>query len=96
MLSGVQGGKQQIASRISCNEIDVLLYFKDTRQNAKADDIESELLRMCDLYNVPVATNIATAEVLITALERGDLDWREIVNPRSEYNLQLKSENKRI
>ena len=96
MLSGVQGGKQQIASRIACNEIDVLLYFKDTRQDAMSDDIEIELLRLCDLYNIPVATNIATAEVLITALDRGDLDWREIVNPRSEYNQQLKSGSKRI
>ncbi len=41
---------------------------------------------MCDMYNIPVATNIATAEVLVMALDRGDLDWREIMNPRSEYN----------
>ena len=61
LLAGIQGGKQQIASRISCNEIDVLLYFKDTRPDAKADEVETELLRLCDLYNVPVATNIATA-----------------------------------
>ena len=79
LMSGVHGGKQQIASRISCNEIDVLLYFKDTRQNTKTDDVDMELLRMCDLYNIPVATNIATAEMLIHGLERGDLDWREIV-----------------
>lgn len=96
MLSGVQGGKQQIASRIACNEIDVLLYFKDTRPDAKIDDVESELLRLCDLYNIPVATNIATAEVLITALDRGDLDWREIVNPRSAYNLKKKNVANRI
>ena len=95
LLSGVQGGKQQIASRIACNEIDVLLYFKDTRQDAKTDDVESELLRLCDHYNVPVATNIATAEIVITALERGDLDWREVVNPRSAYNLKLKVTAKR-
>ena len=88
LMAGMQGGKQQIASRISCNEIDVLLYFRDTRPNAKSDDVDSELLRLCDLYNVPVATNIATAEVVITALDRGDLDWREIVNPRSSYNLK--------
>ena len=44
------------------------------------------LLRMCDIHNVPVATNIATAEILIGALEHGDLDWREIVNPKSDYN----------
>ncbi len=93
LLSGVQGGKQQIASRIACNEIDVLLYFKDTRQNVRADDVEIELLRLCDLYNIPVATNIATAEVVITALDRGDLDWREIVNPRSAYNMKRKTSN---
>ena len=40
----------------------------------------------CDRYNIPVATNIATAEVIIMALDRGDLDWRELVNPTSAYN----------
>ena len=45
------------------------------------DDVDIELSRLCDIYNVPAATNIATAEVLIMALDRGDLDWREIVNP---------------
>lgn len=91
LLSGEQGGKQQIASRVSCNEVDVLLYFKDTRQNAQSDEVDVELLRLCDLYNVPVATNIATAEVVITALDRGDLDWREIVNPHSEYNQRARA-----
>ena len=86
LLAGVQGGKQQIASRVSCNEVDVLLYFRDTRADAMQDEIDTELLRLCDLYNVPVATNIATAEALICALDRGDLDWREIVNPRSAAN----------
>ena len=83
LMSGKAGGEQQVASRIAYNEIDVLLNFRDTRTNATTTDEELELLRMCDLYNIPVATNIATAEVIITALERGDLDWREIVNPRS-------------
>ncbi len=96
LLSGEQGGKQQIASRISCNEIDVLLYFKDTRQNARVDDVENELLRLCDLYNVPVATNIATAEVVVMALDRGDLDWRETFNPRSSYNLKQKAAGKKF
>lgn len=89
LMSGEQGGEEQIASRIAYNEIDVLLYFRDTRPQSvtsKNNAIERELLRMCDLYNIPVATNIATAEVIITALERGDLDWREIVNPHSAYN----------
>ena len=80
-LSGTHGGDQQIAARIACDEIDVLLYFRDTRPTAGYDETEHELLRMCDLYNIPVATNIATAEVLVHGLERGDLDWRNIVNP---------------
>lgn len=79
LLSGAQGGEQQIASRIAYNEVDLLLYFKDTRPNTESDEVEKEILRLCDLYNIPVATNIATAEVLIMALDRGDLDWREIV-----------------
>ncbi len=86
LLTGEQGGEQQIASRISYNEIDILLFFRDTRPDAMPDEGELELLRLCDRYNVPVATNIATAEVLVTALDRGDLDWREIVNPRSAMN----------
>lgn len=81
LLAGEQGGEQQIASRIACNEIDMLLYFRDTRPNSQTDNVEHELLRMCDSYNIPVATNIATAEVLIMALDRGDLDWRKYVNP---------------
>ena len=90
LMSGDHGGDQQIASRVAYNEIDVLLYFRDTRPDARPSPAEIELLRMCDLYNIPVATNIATAEVVITALDRGDLDWREIVNPHSDYNKNKK------
>ena len=87
MLTGEQGGEQQIATRVAYNEIDILLYFRDTRPEAIHDDKEAqELLLACDRYNIPVATNIATAEALITALDRGDLDWRNFLNPRSEYN----------
>ena len=93
LLAGEQGGEQQIASRIAYNEIDALLYFRDTRPTAEYDETEHELLRMCDLYNVPVATNIATAEILVMALDRGDLDWREVFNPRSEYNRKRKENN---
>ena len=86
LMSGSQGGEEQLASRVSYNEIDVLLCFRDTRPEAKFNPSEHELLRMCDIHNIPVATNIATAEVVITALDRGDLDWREVVNPNSDYN----------
>jgi methylglyoxal synthase len=86
LLSGAHGGSQQIASRISYDEIDMLLFFRETTPENIDDEIDNNLLRLCDLHNVPVATNIATAEILVRALDRGDLDWREIVNPKSEYN----------
>lgn len=86
LLAGEQGGEQQIASRISYNEIDVLLYFRSTSPDFGRSEVEYNLMRLCDVHNVPVATNIATAEVLVCALDRGDLDWREIVNPKSDYN----------
>lgn len=80
-LSGSQGGDQQIAARISCNEIDLLLFFRDPISVKPHEPNDMNLLRLCDVHNIPVATNIATAEALIHALERGDLDWRDIVNP---------------
>lgn len=80
-LNGSQGGDQQIAARISCNEIDLLLFFRDPISVKAHEPNDMNLLRLCDVHNIPVATNIATAEALIHALERGDLDWRDIVNP---------------
>ena len=80
-LSGSQGGDQQIAARIACNEIDLLLFFRDPIHVRPGEPDEASLLRLCDVHNIPVATNIATGEALIHALERGDLDWRNIVNP---------------
>ena len=78
-LSGQQGGDQQIAARIACNEIDLLLFFRDPLNPKPQEPNDMNLLRLCDMHNIPVATNIATAEVLIHGLERGDLDWRDIL-----------------
>ena len=91
LLSGAHGGVQQIASRVSYNEIDVVLFFRNSDPGSFSSEEDDALLRMCDMQNVPVATNIATAEVLVCALDRGDLDWREFVNPRSQYNLSKKA-----
>lgn len=90
MMSGSTGGAEQMASRISLNEIDILFYFRDTEPQDPYLQQDFELLRMCDIQNIPVATNIATAEVLVMALDNGMLDWRNIVNPRSEYNRRRK------
>lgn len=80
-LAGSQGGDQQIAARIACNEVDLLLLFRDPLTAKPHEPNDMNLLRLCDMHNIPVATNIATAEVLIHGLERGDLDWRKILNP---------------
>lgn len=78
-LSGDQGGCEQISSRISCNEVDLLLFFRDPMRTSNTNTNHEDLLRLCDVHNIPFATNIATAEALIHALERGDLDWRNLV-----------------
>ncbi|MDR0861440.1 MAG: methylglyoxal synthase [Oscillospiraceae bacterium] len=82
-LTGAQGGVQQIGRRITYNELDLVLYFCDpTNRRHEASEQAGEISRLCDQYNVPFASNVATAEVLIQGLRRGDLDWRDIVNPK--------------
>ena len=83
-LSFSHGGGQQIAARIAYNEIDLVLCFDDPLNAKPSEPNEMTLLRLCDVHNIPMATNIATAEVLIHGLERGDLDWRNIVNPKTK------------
>ncbi len=78
-LSGSQGGDEQIAARISCEEIDLVLFLRDPLSSFQHEINELNLLRLCDMHSIPLATNIATAEVLIHGLERGDLGWRDIV-----------------
>ena len=80
-LSGSQGGDEQIAARISCDEIDLVLFLRDPLSSMQHEINELNLLRLCDVHSIPLATNIATAEVLIHGLERGDLGWRDIVHP---------------
>lgn len=77
-LSCDQGGDQQIAAKISWNEIDLVFYFRDPNRR-EPEGVENNLIRICDVNNIAVATNMATAEVLIHGLSRGDLDWRDIV-----------------
>ncbi len=84
-MSGTQGGTQQIGVRIAYNEIDLVLFFSDPTRPENAGDV-NEIRRLCDLYSVPFASNAATAEVLIHGLRRGDLDWRNIVNPKNKKN----------
>ena len=78
LYAGARGGAEQIAAMIACGEVDMLLFFRDP-VGARPDDPNAvTLLRLCDMHTIPVATNIATAEVLIHGLERGDLAWIEL------------------
>lgn len=79
-LSHNQGGHQQVDARIAYNEIDVVLLFTDPNNSDPWEDQQVvQTLHLCDAHNVPMATNLATAEMLILGLQRGDLDWREMI-----------------
>ncbi len=83
LVSGMHGGTQLIANRIAYDEIDLLLYFRDTEDDKEYADVQLNLVRMCDKQNIPVATNLATADALIQALDRGDFDWRELLKRKN-------------
>ena len=77
-LAGHVGGVQQLGAQIEHNEIDLLIFFRDPLAPKKHEPNVNDIVKLCDMYNIPMATNIATAEALVLALDRGDLDWREI------------------
>ena len=82
-LSHNQGGHQQVNARIAYNEIDLVLLFTDPNGiNPWEDQQLVQTIHLCDTHNVPIATNLAAAEMLILGLQRGDLDWREMMKPR--------------
>ena len=81
-LTYAHGGNQQIGARIAYNEFDMVLFFNDPTNAEREGDVPY-ISRLCDRNNIPFASNIATAEMLVMGLARGDLDWRMIVNPSS-------------
>lgn len=77
-LAGHLGGEQQLGSQIEHNEIDLVIFLRDPlTQKLHEPDIVN-IMSTCDMHNIPLATNLATAELLIKSLERGDLEWREM------------------
>lgn len=78
-LAGHLGGAQQIGSQIAHNQIDVLIFLRDPISKLHHEPDSISLVKLCDVHNIPFATNLATAELLVKALERGDLAWREII-----------------
>ena len=83
LLSHKQGGHQQINARIAYNEIDLVLLFTDPNNTDPWDDNQMlETIRHCDKHNVPIATNLGSAEMFVMGLQRGDLDWREMYHTK--------------
>jgi len=86
LLSHKQGGHQQINARIAYNEIDLVLLFSDPNELDPVDDSQMlETIRHCDRHNVPIATNLGSAEMFVMGLQRGDLDWREMLHNNPRY-----------
>ncbi|MCI5791784.1 MAG: methylglyoxal synthase [Lachnospiraceae bacterium] len=76
-LPGDLGGTQQMAAQISNNEMDIVIFLRDPDHNSSHEPNVNDIVKLCDLYNIPIATNLATAELLILALGNGELEWRE-------------------
>lgn len=78
-LAGHLGGEQQMGAQIAHNEIDLVIFLRDPVSPKYYEPDINSVMRLCDVHNIPLASNLATAEVLLLALDRGDLDWRNIV-----------------
>ena len=77
-LPGHLGGDRQMCAQIECNQIDALIFLRNPAHPSERDVDFERLVQLCDLNNIPVATNLATAELLVIAIDRGDLDWRNL------------------
>lgn len=80
--SGPLGGDQEIGALIAQNKMDMVIFFRDPLTAQPHEPDISALMRLCDVYAVPLATNMGTAEILIHGLERGDLNWRSVIHKK--------------
>ena len=77
-LPGETGGTRQLASQIEQGNLDMIIFLRDPNSGMDERSDLSSILSLCDMSNLPIGTNLATAELLIHALERGELEWRNI------------------
>lgn len=77
-LPGETGGVRQLTSQIEQGNLDMIIFLRDPSPEYDGEPDLSSVIRLCDMYNIPIATNLATAELLIHALERGELEWRNV------------------
>lgn len=78
-LTSSLGGEQQLGAQIANNDLDVMIFFRDPIYQADYEGGVNSIFHLADIHNIPIATNLATAEVLLLALNRGDLDWRKMI-----------------
>ena len=77
-LAGHLGGSQQLGAQIEHNDIDMVIFLRDPSNPKSHEPDVNNLIKLCDMYNIPLASNLASAELLIKSLDRGDLEWREV------------------
>lgn len=77
-LAGHLGGAQQLGAQIENNQIDLVIFLRDPLTPKVHEPNIGDLCRLCDMHNIPIATNLASAELLLKSLDRGDMEWREI------------------
>lgn len=77
-LAGHLGGEQQMGALIEQNQMDLVIYLREPLAPQKHDPDVKRIFHLCDTHNIPLATNLATAEMVIKSLDRGELDWREM------------------
>lgn len=77
-LTGHLGGVEQMGAAIEQNEIDLVIFLRDPETRKTHEPDERDVMRLCDVHNIPLATNLASAELLLRSLDRGDFEWREI------------------
>ena len=78
LLAGHLGGMQQIGASIEQDEIDLVIFLRDPLHPKVHEPDVNKVIRLCDMHNIPLASNLATAELLIKSLDRGDFEWREM------------------
>ncbi|MBE5957888.1 MAG: methylglyoxal synthase [Lachnospiraceae bacterium] len=77
-LAGHLGGEQQLCAQLENNQMDLVIFLRDPLTAKSHEPNVDNAIRLCDMHNIPLASNVATAELLIKALDRGDMDFREM------------------
>jgi len=77
-LAGHLGGEQQLGAQIENDEMDLVIFLRDPLKPKPQEPDINNVMRLCDIHNIPIATNLATAELLIKSMERGDFEFRDL------------------